>query len=38
MFDVTEEEEEAREGIGEMGNVIEMKSWGNYLSKGIPAG
>jgi len=26
MFDLTEEEEEAREGIGEMGNVIEMKS------------
>lgn len=37
MSDVTEEEEEAVQGIREMGNVIEMKSWGNYLSKGIPA-
>lgn len=37
MFDVTEEEEEEMEEIREMGDVIEMKSWGNYLSKGIPA-
>lgn len=37
MFDVTEEEQEAVQGIGEMGNVIEMKGWGNYLFKDIPA-
>lgn len=37
MFDMTEEEEEEMEEIREMGDVIEMKSWGNYLSKGIPA-
>lgn len=37
MFDMTEEEEEEMEEIREMGNVIVMKSWGNYLSKGIPA-
>jgi len=36
MFDVTEEEETV-EGIREVGNVIEIKSFGNYLSKSIPA-
>ena len=36
LFDVTEEEETV-EGIREMGNIIEVKSYGSYLSKSIPA-